>query len=111
VSGVPGCGEAYKGPSGLLGVWATHGKACTAWTRGGGGAALLSPGWRRRGGRDDMRAPPVSDSGRGRAGRRRLRTEGQLGREQRWAAALGGLRGCWAGLAGLRRGGTAAGLA
>jgi hypothetical protein len=55
---------------------------------------LPGPSWRRRDGRDDMRAPLVSDSGRGRAGRRRLGPEGQLGRERRWAAALGRLRDC-----------------
>jgi hypothetical protein len=59
-----------------------------------------------------MRAPPVSDSRRGRAGRLRLGPEGQLGRErdaglqggagERLVGCAGLQSGCWAGLAGLQ---------
>jgi hypothetical protein len=105
VRGVPGCGAAYKRPGGHLGMRATHGKAGTSRTRGGG-AALPSPGWRRCGGRDDMRASPVSDSGCG--GGERLRPWAG------WAASSSGLvRSCLRGLAcaaaGLGRAGWAVG--
>jgi hypothetical protein len=70
VGEVPGWRRALNSPGGLLGVRATHGEACSRRTRAAA-RPRPNPGRARRGGRDDMRVPPVSGSGRRRgAGKR-----------------------------------------